>query len=299
MRVLLTGASGFIGGYTLEALVQQGHEVCAVARSPGSAREGVTWYECDLLSRGAAERLVEEAGASYLLHLAWYVQPGSFWKAKENERWIDSSLRLLRAFGEGGGLRAVMAGTCAEYSWGADEPLRELHTPLEPATLYGACKHATHVAARALAAQLDVSLAWGRIFFLYGPGEDSARLVCQVARSLLAGEQVPTTDGEQLRDFMHVSDVASAFVELLSGNVSGPVNIASGHAAPIREMVTLIAEQAGGLEQVRFGALERRAGEPERIVADVERLRDAVGFTPTTGLREGLAETVARLRELS
>jgi nucleoside-diphosphate-sugar epimerase len=299
VRVLLTGASGFIGGYAVEALVQQGHEVCAVARSPGSVREGVTWYESDLLSRGAAERLVEEAGASHLLHLAWYVQPGSFWSARENEGWIDSSLRLLRAFGEGGGRRAVMAGTCAEYAWGADEPLRELHTPLEPATLYGACKHATHVAARALAAQLDVSLAWGRIFFLYGPGEDSARLVCQVAQRLLAGEQVPTTDGEQLRDFMHVHDVASAFVELLGGNVSGPVNIASGQAVPIREIVTLIAEQAGGIEQVSFGALERRAGEPARIVADVERLRGMVGFTPMIDLREGLAETVARLREPS
>jgi nucleoside-diphosphate-sugar epimerase len=302
VRVLLTGASGFIGGYALEALVEQGHEVCAVARSPSPEREGVTWYECDLLDRGAAERLVEEAQASHLLHLAWYVQPGSFWNAAENERWIDASLRLLRAFGEGGGRRAVMAGTCAEYTWG-EEPLRELDSPhgqataLEPATLYGACKHATHIAAEAVARQLDVSLAWGRIFFLYGPGEDSARLVCQVAQSLLAGEQVPTTDGEQQRDFMHVRDVASAFVELLSGDVSGPVNIASGQAAPILEIVTLIAEQAGGLERVRFGALERRAGEPERIVADVERLRDAVGFTPTTGLREGLAETVAWLRE--
>jgi nucleoside-diphosphate-sugar epimerase len=299
VRVLLTGASGFIGGYALEALVQQGHEVCAVARSPGSPREGVTWYECDLLSLGAPERLVDEAQASHLLHLAWYVQPGSFWNAGENERWIDASLRLLRAFGEGGGRRAVMAGTCAEYVWGGEETLRELHTPLEPASLYGACKHATHVVAKELAAQLGVSLAWGRIFFLYGPGEDTARLVCQVARSLLAGEQVPTTDGDQRRDFMHVRDVASAFVELLSGNLSGPVNIASGQAVQIREIVTLIAEQAGGLELVRFGALDRRAGEPEWIVADVERLRDAVGFTPVTGLREGLAETVAWLREES
>ena len=297
MRVLLTGASGFIGGYALEALVGQGHEVCAVARSAARAREGVTWYEYDLLAQDAAERLAEETQASHLLHLAWYVQPGSFWSAAENERWIDASLRLLRAFGERGGRRAVMAGTCAEYAWGGEEALRELHTPLEPATLYGACKHATHVAAQALAAQLGVSLAWGRIFFLYGPGEDSARLVRQVAQSLLAGEQVPTTDGEQQRDFMHVRDVALAFVELLSGNVSGPVNIASGQPAPIREIVTLIAEQAGGLERVRFGALERRPGEPERIVAAVERLRKEVGFTSTTGLREGVAETVARLRE--
>ncbi len=304
MRVLLTGASGFIGGYVLEALVQQGHEVCAVARSPGPAREGVTWHGRDLLSRGAAERLVEEAQASHLLHLAWYVQPGSFWSARENEGWIDASLRLLRAFGEHGGRRAVMAGTCAEYAWG-EEPLCELDSPhgqataLAPATLYGACKHATHVAAEAVARQLGVSLAWGRIFFLYGPGEDRTRLVHSVARCLLVGEQVPTTDGLQLRDFMHVRDVASAFVALLSGDVQGAVNIASGQAVAVGELVRLIALETGGLERVRFGELERRAGEPEQIVADVERLRDAVGFTPKTGLREGLAETVAWLREES
>ena len=155
------------------------------------------------------------------------------------------------------------------------------------------------MAAEAVARQLGVSLAWGRIFFLYGPGEAPARLVHSVARGLLNGEQVPTTDGLQLRDFMHVRDVASAFVALLSGDLRGAVNIASGQAVAVGDLVRLIARETGGVEGVRFGALDRRAGEPERIVADVERLRDAVGFTPATGLREGVAETVAWLRDAS
>jgi nucleoside-diphosphate-sugar epimerase len=295
VKVLLTGASGFIGSYALEVLLEQGHEVHAVSRHALALPEGAIGHQSDLLLPDAAETLMQEVRPTHLLHLAWYAIPGSFWSAPENERWIDASLRLLRAFGEAAGRRAVIAGTCAEYAWG--EPLlHEQDTPLEPATLYGACKHATHVAAEAIAGELGVSLAWGRIFFLYGPGEAPARLVHSVAHGLLAGELVPTTDGLQLRDFMHVRDVASAFVALLSGDLRGAVNIASGQAVAVGDLVRLIARETGGVERVRFGALDRRAGEPERIVADVERLRDAVGFTPTTSLREGLAETVAWLR---
>jgi nucleoside-diphosphate-sugar epimerase len=298
VRVLLTGASGFIGRHTLDALLEQGHEVHAVAGRAGAPREGVVWHQADLLQPDAASRLAVEARASHLLHLAWYAVPRSFWSSPQNERWIDASLRLLRAFGEAGGRRAAMAGTCAEYAWD-DEPLRERGTqlgpatPLEPATLYGACKHATHIAARAIADQLGVALVWGRIFFLYGPGEHPDRLVSGVVRGLLAEEEVPTTDGLQRRDFMHVRDVASAFVALLASDVTGPLNIASGEAVAIRDLVTMIAEVAGGLDRVRFGALPQRPGEPALIVGAVRRLTDEVGFRPAIGLADGIADVVA------
>ncbi|HYM65889.1 MAG TPA: NAD(P)-dependent oxidoreductase, partial [Patescibacteria group bacterium] len=279
----------------LDALLEGGHEVHAVARRPGPPREGVTWHEADLLAPGAAEGLARAARAEDLLHLAWYAAHGSFWTAPENERWIDASLRLLRAFGEAGGRRAAMAGTCAEYAWG--EPLlRERGTSLEPATLYGACKHATHVAASALARQLGVSLAWGRIFFLYGPGEDPGRLVASVARGLLAGEEVPTTEGLQERDFMHVRDVAGALVALLCSEASGAVNIASGRAVPVRDLVSMIAAEAGGSGRVRFGELPSRPDEPPVIAGDAGRLLDEVGFRPQIGLEQGIRETVASLR---
>lgn len=292
-RVLLTGASGFIGAHALEQLLAQGHTVDAVARRAGTPGLGVRWHEADLLAPGAAEELAATTRAECLLHLAWYATPGSFWAAPQNERWIDASLRLLRAFGEAGGRRAVLAGTCAEYAWG-EELLSERSTPLAPATLYGACKHATHVAGAALAAQLGVSFAWGRIFFLYGPREDPQRLVAGVARGLLAGEEVPTTDGLQRRDFMHVRDVAAAFVALLSTEeVLGAVNIATGHAQEVRALAALIADEAGCPERLRVGALPRRAGEPAVIVGEARRLTDEVRFTPAIGLREGIAETVA------
>src|SRR6266566_6416242 len=108
-RVLLTGATGFIGTHAINALLLRGHEVHAVARRAQPRREGVAWHVADLLKPETPERLVRQARASHLLHLAWYAVPGAFWNAPENERWLDATLRLLRAFGEAGGRRAVMA----------------------------------------------------------------------------------------------------------------------------------------------------------------------------------------------
>jgi nucleoside-diphosphate-sugar epimerase len=169
-------------------------------------------------------------------------------------------------------------------------------TPLRPATLYGTCKHATRLLASAYAHEAELSLAWGRVFLLYGPGEDERRLLPQVARALLAGQEAPASDGAQIRDFMHVDDVAAGFAALLASAVEGPVNIASGEGVSIADVLALIAGAAGHPELLRLGALERRAGDPERLVADTRRLTGEVGFRPAIVLERGIAETVTALR---
>lgn len=294
-RVLLTGATGFVGRQAVEALLAAGHEVHAISRRP-AGDERVVWHRGDLLEEGPGA--VAAVRPELLLHLAWYAEHGKFWTAPENVRWVEASLRLLRAFADAGGRRAVLAGTCAEYDWGVDVPAySETGSPLRPATLYGAAKHALHTVAAAYADGAGLELAWGRIFFLYGPGEAPGRLVPAVARALLAGEPAETTAGTQVRDFLHVTDVAAAFAALLDSDVGGPVNVASGEPVALREVVGALGEVVGRPDLVRLGALPPREGEPERIVADVARLRDEVGFTPRMGLRGGLEDAVARLRE--
>jgi nucleoside-diphosphate-sugar epimerase len=297
-RVLLTGATGFIGSRAIEPLLAAGYQIHALARRPGNST-GVSWHAVDLLDDGATAQLVSELSAEYLLHFAWYTEHGSFWGSPENLSWVVASLRLLRAFHEAGGRRAVMAGTCAEYDWSdTSEPCRELErasgaaTPERPATFYGAAKHATRIVAGAYAGEVGLSLAWGRVFLLYGPGEDERRLVPQVARALLGATEVQTSDGTQIRDFMHVEDVARGFVALLGSAVEGPVNVASGEGVEIARVLQLIGDATGRPDLLRLGALPRRAGEPQRLVADSGRLRTEVGFEPRIALEDGIAETV-------
>jgi nucleoside-diphosphate-sugar epimerase len=146
--------------------------------------------------------------------------------------------------------------------------------------------------AQALANEVGFELAWGRIFFLYGPGEAATRLVPSVVRALLEGTPAAVSEGSQIRDFLHVDDVAEAFVALLDGDVQGPVNIGSGNGVAIREVVELAGAAAGRPDLIRFGAVETRPGEPVSLVADVRRLRDEVGFRPRIALEDGLADAV-------
>ena len=299
-RVLVTGASGFIGRHALEPLVRRGFDVHAVTSRPPPAADApaeVTWHRADLLDARTHDALLAAAAPSDLLHLAWYAEHGRFWTSTENLRWSAATIGLVQAFAERGGRRVVGAGSCAEYRWGDRGPCVEGVTPLEPATLYGAAKHATHTLLHAAAGELGIELAWGRVFFLYGPGEAPGRLVASIARALLAGERAPTGDGTQLRDFMHVADVAGAFAALLDSGVGGAVNIGSGEARPLRTLIEAVGAAAGRPELLDVGALAPRPGDPDELVADVARLRGEVGFVPATGLDEGIAGTVAWWRE--
>lgn len=297
-RVLLTGASGFVGTRVMRALVTAGHEVHAVSSREQQPTDGVRWVMGDLLEPAAAKNLVEGLRPERLLHLAWIAKPGVYWTSPENICWVEATLRLLREFANHGGERAVIAGSCAEYDWWSGNGLCvETSTPLRPATLYGISKDATRALSEAFAAAVGIELSWGRIFYLYGPGEPKTRLVPFVAQALLEGKTAAVGDGVQVRDFLHVDDVAEALVALLDSHVEGPVNIGSGRGVKVREVIELIARSAGRPDLVCFGARPPQVGEPPTLIADVGRLEREVGFQPRISLRAGIEETVAWWRE--
>jgi nucleoside-diphosphate-sugar epimerase len=293
-RVLLTGASGFIGRRVLRPLLELGFEVHAVGRAgpPPESDDRVVWHRADILADAQRAAVVQDVNASHLLHLAWYAEPGAFWSARENVLWVAASVRLANEFLHAGGRRIVGAGTCAEYEWGRPV-LAEPSTPLRPATLYGVCKDATQRVVRAAAEQAGASFAWGRVFFLYGPGEHPARLVSSLARALVRGEEAQATEGTQQRDFLHVDDVASAFAALLNSSVAGPVNIASGEAVEVREIAKTLARIAGRPELLALGARPTPENEPASIVGDASRLRGELDWEPSIPLQQGLSETLA------
>lgn len=292
-RVLLTGATGFVGRNALAPLLAAGFEVHAVSsRTPPDGERGVVWHQADLLDDAERDAVVTEVGASHLLHFAWYAEHGKFWQSPENERWRAASSALLRAFVAHGGERAVLAGTCAEYAWQDETHCVEGVTPLAPATPYGGAKRALWLDAEAYAADVGLSLAWGRIFFLYGPHEDPRRLVASVAQALVHGERAETGAGEQVRDFAYTPEVAAAFVALLCSDVAGAVNVVSGRQLQIREVVEAVGAAAGRPDLLAIGARPGNPDDPQILTGDPTRLFTEVGWTPALSFEASIAATV-------
>jgi len=291
-RVLVTGATGFVGRHALPMLVERGFHVHAIARAvPPHTDSRVTWHAVDLLGGTDTLRaLLEAARPTHLLHLAWYAEYGKYWRSLENFRWTAASIDLAREFATHGGGRLVAAGTCAEYDWNGGI-CSESSTPLAPATPYGICKDALRRMLEALAVETKVEVAWGRVFFTFGPDEQPQRLVPSVIRSLLRGEEARTTHGRQIRDFLAVEDVAAAFVALLESDVAGAVNIGSGEPSALHDIVATLADMIGRSAHVAYGAIESPDDAPI-VVAEVVRLREEVGWSPRATLGERLAQTI-------
>ncbi|TKB95113.1 MAG: NAD(P)-dependent oxidoreductase [Nitrospira sp.] len=291
-RVLVTGATGFIGSHCLVSLVQRGYEVHAIStKLVMKAESSIVWHQADLLDESSGVRLMESVKPTHLLHLAWYVVPGKLISSDLNFDWVHSSMKLLRAFQQQGGRRVVMSGSSYEYDWNYGY-CHEARTPKIPNTVYGACKHALDVMVQAFCLAHGISQAWPRVFFLYGPNEHPDRLVSSVIRSLLQGAEARCSHGKQIRDYLHVQDVAEAIVSVLDCGVEGAVNIGSGTAVTLREMIVTIGRTLGQEDLLKLGAIPSRANDAPLVVADVERLINEVKWQPRFSMEEGLKHTI-------
>lgn len=290
MKVLATGTSGFVGQPILRALVRHGIPVVCVGRNrpPGD----VDFIQADLLSASDLTSVVAKAGATHLLHLAWYAEHGKYWTSSLNLRWVDATVRLVEAFCGTGGRHVVVAGTCAEYDW-SHGYCREDSTPAVPATLYGTAKDVTRRLVAAICGPQGVTCAWGRIFLPYGATEAAARLIPSLAAAFRGERPAFGVNASAFRDFIYVDDLAQAFVTLLQRNADGIFNISSGKPVAIADLVRQLADLLGADPALVLRLATERPGEPPLLVGANEKLA-ALGWRPAVlDLKDGLARVLA------
>ncbi len=301
-RVLVSGAGGFIGRWSVPALRARGYDVHAVlshtaGRIVPPQLAGAQLHGADLLDQAAVDDLLEAVMPTHLLHFAWIATPGVYLTSDENYRWLAASRYLLRAFQANGGVRAMLAGSCAEYDWSRVEICHELSSPLasdaaEAPAPYAACKITLQKSTEEFAREHGLSAAWGRIFFQFGPDEHPDRLIPSVIVNLLMNREAPCSHGRQIRSFLHVADVGAAFAAVLDSRLEGPVNIGSGEGISIAELIDRVARRIGRADLVRLGARGAPEREPAVLLPDVERLCKELGWRPRYTLTEGLADTI-------
>ena len=290
MRVLVTGAGGFIGSHVVRALRAAGHDVQAILR-PGGSRvrltgldDRITAVELDLADDAGVRRALARLEPEVVIHLAWYAESGRYLHAvEENLASLRESVALLSSLAGSGCRRVVLGGTCLES---ASNPTR---------SAYAAAKRAMHSALDALA-DSTVSGVCGHVFYLYGPAEDRRRVLPSVILPLLQGNAVKTTEARQPRDYLHVGDVASAFRYLAEASIVGSADICSGTVVLLRDVLVAAAQEVGRPDLLQLGALGP-SDDPGFSAAGDPTILRRLGWTPRYDLGSGIADAVLWWRE--
>jgi nucleoside-diphosphate-sugar epimerase len=237
MKVMLTGATGFVGRYVVKELERQGIEFVTLQRGKSSDDRAI---QMDLLGNHEFETLFENFRPTHLVHVAWYAEHGKYWDSELNLQWVLATKRLVEAFCISGGQHVVITGTCAEYDWSHGYCVEEL-TPLKPKALYGICKDTTRRIIELTVEKYGVSMSWARVFFPYGASEASQRLIPSLFKAF-RGEILPFgVSAISYRDLLHVEDVARAVLACAKGKFIGSINICSGRPVQISEVVKTVA----------------------------------------------------------
>jgi len=296
MKVFLTGTTGFIGSHVARRLIADGCEVYALVHPSSNTWrvndivDSLNVVSCDLFSTEELNKSLEQIRPDICIHLAWYAEPGKYLNSLENLRFMSASMQLATRLANLGCKRFVGAGTCFEYD--TDLGYLSETSPTSPRSLYAASKLGLYLVLEQLSKMMGLGVAWLRFFYLYGPYEDERRLVPSVICSLLRNQEAKVTKGEQIRDFLHVEDVAAAIWTVAQSNLLGPVNIGSGKPVAVRDVATKIGEILNRLGLIKFGALPYSTSEPMFVCANNSRLVGNTTWVPRYDLEEGLRLTV-------
>jgi dTDP-6-deoxy-L-talose 4-dehydrogenase (NAD+) len=269
-RVLLTGASGFVGRQILKHLLNQDFEVDLVIRNESNielediAKCASVVFTNDLFAENEGWWVKTFENIDTVIHAAWFTKPGEYLESPKNYECMQGTLKMARGSIDAGVRRFIGIGTCFEYDLNYE--LLTFDTPLKPATPYARAKVSTFKGLTELFSAGGVEFAWCRLFYLYGEGENSKRLVPYIRSMLEMDAEVELSDGNQIRDYLDVQEAGRLIVGVARSASQGPINICSGIPITVRELAEGIAVKSGKQELLRFGARPNLKSDPPRIV---------------------------------
>jgi nucleoside-diphosphate-sugar epimerase len=238
---------------------------------------------------------LREFAPEVCIHAAWYAEPSKYLTSPLNTDCLADSLKLIEVLAQVGCSHVVMVGTCAEYD--ASLGYFEEVSATRPETLYAASKLSAALIGPFVAQQHDLTFVWARLFYQYGPYEDDRRVVPALIKAMLRGDEFAATAGEQVRDYLHVDDVASGLATLAIQRASGIYNIASSVPLTIHDLMSTIQTLCGRENLIKFGARPYAAWEPMSLYGSNRKLSE-LGWSPSYSLEQGLIQTIDWWRQL-
>lgn len=294
MRVLVTGGTGFIGSHLAKRLLEKGHEVFALSKSPGDSRdaEGIDVRQGDISDASKIMEIVSEISPKKIFHLAASLGRNGEGDGAVIKTNVLGTLNLLEAAESAGVECFVNTGSAEEYGNGP-VPFEESQKEL-PASVYAASKTCSNHICGLFHKHGRVPTVTLRPFIVYGPFQYPGMLIPSAIVSSIGGESMKTSGGKQTRDFVYVEDVADAYVRASENKkaLGETINICSGRETRIADVLKMISDLVGGGDNLDIGGLPYRKGEIWRYFGDNSKARKLLGWEPKTSLEEGLRKTV-------
>jgi nucleoside-diphosphate-sugar epimerase len=285
MRLLITGATGFIGRAVARVALARGHEVAGLVRE-GSLEPAKGRVIRGDLQGGWDREALRDFRPEICLHAAWLATPGVYLTSPHNQYYAERSLDFLLELIKDGVKGIVAVGSCIEYAAGSRTSAISAQEPPEPKSPYAKAKHLLHLTLRQETKQYNVPLTWVRVFFPYGVGEHPQRLVSLFAGKFKLGQRVRLKTPESIKDFIAVEDVAEGLVIAAEKQWDGTANLGSGEGQTIE---TLARQVAGYFSRPELVECEepRSVDEHPQLVADLQEWKN-LGWQPKINFVEGV-----------
>lgn len=267
-RILVTGATGFVGLPVAQKLAAAGHDLTCIIR-PGTEDRledlNAQIILCDDVFAQSSDWWTSKLkGIDTLVHLAWYAEPGKYLTSERNLDCLIGTLSMAKGATAAKLRRFVGIGTCFEY----DQTQGELSvdTPLAPDTPYATAKVAAFTMLKSWFATTEVEFLWARLFYLHGAREDHRRLVPYLHNQLSKGQVAELTSGTAVRDYSDIEAAAEMLVKDITSKRVGPTNICSGKGVTIRAFAEQIADHYGRRDLLKFGARPDNLTDPPVVI---------------------------------
>ncbi|MBM3505431.1 MAG: NAD(P)-dependent oxidoreductase [Alphaproteobacteria bacterium] len=305
-RILISGATGFVGANLVRRMVERGHDVHAIVRPPkhqpsdrhskamwriGEVANEVQVHHADLRDAEATRQVVKAARPEIVLHFAAHAALAQ--EIDEMEIILDTVQPLVNLAAASIGCELfINAGSSSEYGY-QTEPMAETSLP-NPTRVHDIAKLAQTLYGTYAARFKGTPLVTLRLFSVYGPWEHGRRLIPRLILSALKGRPMNLSSPEVSRDFIFVDDVVRAVEHCMRHPLSGDqavFNLGTGVEHTIREVARVLEEIHGRPLNLSWGAVERQRWDSPRWVADTTRQTKDLGFATETSLREGLRAT--------
>lgn len=287
-RVIVTGANGFLGLNTVRAFLESGWHVTGIVRKADGlvAHDRLNVIVADLNEPGAWQDTVRSLQWDTAVHLAWNMRPGHIHSWEDSALSLWSSMNLFHGLSSGRGKMFIGIGTCLEYG-PTETDHHEGEEPV-PQSPYATAKQMFRLIAHRRSDAASFQFAWLRVFYLYGPYEQPARLVPRVIRGLMSGEAVTLDAANRVVDYLDVRDAARAIVAVADSRLTGVTNVCSGSGAAVGQVAKMLASMLGAETRLTLRqSLDPRYG-PPIVMGTNAKLAQATGWRPQISLDQGL-----------